>query len=89
VLHRRQARLVKFWEAAMNIDGKIETGVTDEFDHSFDVPLSPAEAWPVLSDVRRVTPSIPGAVRTVSVHARSRCASPDRRYRQLVQHPEL
>jgi carbon monoxide dehydrogenase subunit G len=32
-----------------------------EFDNSFDVPLPPAQAWPVLTDVRRVAPCMPGA----------------------------
>ena len=27
-----------------------------EFDNSFDVPLSPAEAWTVLMDIRRPLP---------------------------------
>ena len=32
-----------------------------EFDNSFDVPLPPGEAWPVLMDVRRIAPCMPGA----------------------------
>jgi uncharacterized protein len=32
-----------------------------EFDNSFEVPLPPAEAWPVLMDIRRVAPCMPGA----------------------------
>jgi carbon monoxide dehydrogenase subunit G len=32
-----------------------------EFDNSFEVPLRPAEAWPVLLDIRRVAPCLPGA----------------------------
>jgi carbon monoxide dehydrogenase subunit G len=32
-----------------------------EFDNSFDVPLPPAEAWPVLMDIRRIAPCMPGA----------------------------
>lgn len=32
-----------------------------EFDNSFDVPLPPAEAWPVLIDIRRIAPCMPGA----------------------------
>jgi carbon monoxide dehydrogenase subunit G len=35
-----------------------------EFDNSFDVPLSPAEAWTVLMDIRRVAPCMPGAALT-------------------------
>ena len=32
-----------------------------EFDNSFEVPLPPAQAWPVLIDVRRIAPCMPGA----------------------------
>jgi len=32
-----------------------------EFDNSFEVPLAPAEAWPLLLDVRRIAPCLPGA----------------------------
>ena len=32
-----------------------------EFDNSFDVPLSPAQAWSVLMDVPRIAPCMPGA----------------------------
>ena len=32
-----------------------------EFDNSFEVPLSPAEAWPVLMDIKRIAPCMPGA----------------------------
>ena len=32
-----------------------------EFDNSFDVPLPPGEAWPVLMDIRRIAPCMPGA----------------------------
>jgi carbon monoxide dehydrogenase subunit G len=32
-----------------------------EFDNSFEVPLPPAEAWPVLMDIKRVAPCMPGA----------------------------
>jgi carbon monoxide dehydrogenase subunit G len=32
-----------------------------EFDNSFDVPLPPAEAWPVLMDIKRIAPCMPGA----------------------------
>src|SRR5258708_12864246 len=47
-------------EAVMKSDREIETDVGDEFDNSFDVPLPPAEAWPVLSDIRRIAPCMPG-----------------------------
>jgi carbon monoxide dehydrogenase subunit G len=32
-----------------------------EFDNSFEVPLSPAQAWSVLMDIPRVAPCMPGA----------------------------
>ena len=32
-----------------------------EFDNSFDVPLSPEQAWSVLMDVPRIAPCMPGA----------------------------
>jgi carbon monoxide dehydrogenase subunit G len=32
-----------------------------EFDNSFDVPLPPAQAWPVLMDIKRIAPCMPGA----------------------------
>jgi uncharacterized protein len=32
-----------------------------EFDNSFEVPLSPAQAWAVLMDVPRIAPCMPGA----------------------------
>jgi carbon monoxide dehydrogenase subunit G len=32
-----------------------------EFDNSFDIPLSPDQAWPVLMDVARIAPCMPGA----------------------------
>lgn len=48
-----------------------ERDVRDEFDNSFDVPLPPAEAWPVLSDIRRIAPSIPGVQLTDVVDERT------------------
>jgi uncharacterized protein len=32
-----------------------------EFDNSFDVPLSPPQAWAVLMDIPRIAPCMPGA----------------------------
>jgi uncharacterized protein len=32
-----------------------------EFNNSFEVPLPPAEAWPVLMDIKRIAPCMPGA----------------------------
>jgi uncharacterized protein len=42
-----------------------------EFDNSFDVPLSPAEAWAVLLDIRRVAPCMPGAALTEVIDGRN------------------
>src|SRR5262245_15017597 len=40
-----------------------------EFDNTFEVPLPPAEAWPVLMDIRRIAPCMPGAQLTEVVDA--------------------
>jgi carbon monoxide dehydrogenase subunit G len=32
-----------------------------EFDNSFEIPLPPDQAWPVLMDVARIAPCMPGA----------------------------
>ena len=32
-----------------------------QFDNAFEVPLPPAEAWPLLMDVARIAPCMPGA----------------------------
>jgi carbon monoxide dehydrogenase subunit G len=32
-----------------------------EFDNSFEVPLRPAQAWPLLMDIARIAPCMPGA----------------------------
>lgn len=40
-----------------------------EFDNSFEVPLPPAEAWPVLMDIRRIAPCMPGAELTEVIDA--------------------
>jgi len=32
-----------------------------EIDNAFEVPLPPGEAWPVLMDIRRIAPCMPGA----------------------------
>ena len=32
-----------------------------EFDNSFEVPLPPAQAWPLLMDIKRIAPCMPGA----------------------------
>src|SRR5258708_5927092 len=44
----------------MKSDREIKRDTRGEFDNSFDVPLPPAEAWPVLSDIRRIAPCMPG-----------------------------
>ena len=40
-----------------------------EFDNSFEVPLRPGEAWPLLMDIRRIAPCMPGAEVTDVVDA--------------------
>jgi uncharacterized protein len=42
-----------------------------EFDNSFDVPLSPVDAWAVLMDIRRIAPCMPGAELTEVVDAQN------------------
>jgi hypothetical protein len=42
-----------------------------EFDNSFDVPLSPPEAWAMLMDIRRIAPCMPGAELTEVVDAQN------------------
>jgi hypothetical protein len=44
----------------MTPESKIESNVKDQFDNSFIISLPPAQAWPVLSDIRRVASCIPG-----------------------------
>jgi len=40
-----------------------------EFDNAFEVPLPPAQAWPVLMDIARIAPCMPGAQLTEVVDA--------------------
>ncbi len=42
-----------------------------EFDNTLEVPLPPAEAWPVLLDIRRIAACIPGAELTEVVDERT------------------
>src|SRR5215468_11481375 len=42
-----------------------------EFDNTFEVPLPPAEAWPVLMDIQRIAPCMPGAQLTEVVDERT------------------
>jgi uncharacterized protein len=42
-----------------------------EFDNSFEVPLPPAEAWAVLTDIRRIAPCMPGAELTDVIDERT------------------
>lgn len=42
-----------------------------EFDNSFNVPLPPAKAWVVLSDIPRIAPCLPGAELTEVIDARN------------------
>jgi carbon monoxide dehydrogenase subunit G len=49
------------------VDARTSPGMTGigshrvEFDNAFEVPLPPAQAWPVLMDIRRIAPCMPGA----------------------------
>ena len=42
-----------------------------EFDNTFEVPLPPEQAWPVLIDIRRIAPCMPGAQLTEVVDDRT------------------
>jgi carbon monoxide dehydrogenase subunit G len=42
-----------------------------EFDNTFEVPLPPAEAWPLLMDIQRIAPCMPGAQLTEVVDDRT------------------
>lgn len=42
-----------------------------EFDNAFEVPLPPDQAWPVLMDIRRIAPCMPGAELTDVVDDRN------------------
>ncbi len=42
-----------------------------EFDNSFEIPLPPDEAWPVLMDVARIAPCMPGAELTEIIDAQN------------------
>jgi hypothetical protein len=42
-----------------------------EFDNSFEIPLPPDQAWPVLMDVTRIAPCMPGAELTDVTDARN------------------
>jgi hypothetical protein len=42
-----------------------------EFDNSFEVPLPPAQAWPVLMNIQGIAPCMPGAQLTEVVDERT------------------
>ncbi|HEY1542199.1 MAG TPA: SRPBCC family protein [Xanthobacteraceae bacterium] len=42
-----------------------------EFDNAFEVPLPPEQAWPVLMDIQRIAPCMPGAQLTEVVDDRT------------------
>lgn len=42
-----------------------------QLKNSFDVPVPPAEAWEILTDIERVAPCVPGAQLTEVVDARN------------------
>jgi hypothetical protein len=47
-------------EAVMKSKRESEKDTRYEFDNSFDVPLPPAKAWPILTDIQRIAPCMPG-----------------------------
>src|SRR6266404_4633236 len=42
-----------------------------EFDNAFEVPLPPAQAWPVLMNIQGIAPCMPGAQLTEVVDDKS------------------
>ena len=42
-----------------------------EFDNAFEVPLPPDRAWPMLMDIQRIAPCMPGAQLTEVIDART------------------
>src|SRR5262249_17232204 len=58
-------------EAAMTSEPEVEKNTRDEFDNSFAVPLPPAEAWPLVVDIRRIASCMPGAELTEVVDDRT------------------
>jgi carbon monoxide dehydrogenase subunit G len=42
-----------------------------EFDSSFEIPLAPDQAWPILMDVARIAPCMPGAELTEIIDAQN------------------
>ena len=42
-----------------------------QFDNAFEVPLPPAEAWPVLMNIQGIAPCMPGAQLTEVVDDKS------------------
>src|SRR5262249_59666643 len=58
-------------EAAVTSEPEVEKNTRDEFDNSFAVPLPPADAWPLLVDIRRIATSMPGAELTEVVDDRT------------------
>jgi len=58
-------------EVAMKSEPEIEKDSRDAFDNSFAIPLPPAEAWPLLVDIRRIASCMPGAELTEVVDDRT------------------
>jgi carbon monoxide dehydrogenase subunit G len=42
-----------------------------QFENSFEVPLPPEQAWPVLMDIKRIAPCMPGAQLTEVIDERT------------------
>ena len=55
----------------MKSEPEVEKDSRDAFDNSFAVPLPPAEAWPLLVDIRRIASCMPGAELTEVVDDRT------------------
>jgi len=55
----------------MKSEPEIEKDSRDAFDNSFAIPLPPAEAWPLLVDIRRIASCMPGAELTEVVDDRT------------------
>jgi len=55
----------------MKSEREVQRDTRDGFDNSFDVPLPPAEAWPLLVDIRHIVPCMPGAELTEVVDERT------------------
>ena len=66
-------------KASPNVGNQLQSGkggprrkcADMEFDNSFEIPLPPDQAWPILMDVARIAPCMPGAELTEITDARN------------------